>query len=305
MSTEIKSIVREEMIRYAQNDEATVKDRDKLVDTIFAKLDTNSDGKLSDKDKINSDWKELFGIDSSVSLTKRALASKLDDVLVEMSIKEAEGDVIENDYSESYISPEMQAEINQNAKDTGAELFDLIDGYTANYKYSIVNEILEGVNKDNVLDILEGYYSKRSSANPEGIIEALDDEYDGGAITMENKKNLINSMLELAEENGLGNSVDCRIIRAILKMYDEGGTQETAKTFNHNHQYTIAGVVEGAAAGATAGAVVGGGIFSWATAAIGAVGGALGCFVDGKTDNEELDEAINNLRAKLKTKLNR
>ena len=318
MSTEVQSVVMKAMKEYAGNSLATVKDRENLVDTIFKKLNTNNDKFLSAEDKMSSDWKTLFGIDDSTKLTKSALTAKIDDIVDEMS---ADGIVVENDYSEDYVSSEKQKEINAGAKQSGADLYKLINGNTANYAYSIVNETLEGVNKDNVLEFLNGYYSERGSGNPEGIIEALDDEWDGGAISMDNKKNLATSLLALAEENGLGNNSDCKIIRAILKMYSEGGSQETATDFNHNHRFgyvsdtcSAVGGVLGAVAvagkvlataktGAAAGAAAGGGVFSWATAAIGAVVAVGASFCDRVTDNEDLDAAMNRLRTKLNEKL--
>lgn len=330
MSTEVQSVVMKAIKEYAGNSLPTDADADKLVNTIFDKLNTNNDNVLSADDKMSSDWKTLFGIDSSTKLSKSDLKAKIDDIVDEMS---ADGTVVENDYSEDYVSPEKQKEINAGAKQSGADLYDLIDGDTPDYAYSIVNEALEGVNKDNVLDFLNGYYSKRDGdkykifGNHEGIMEALDDEWDGGAISMDNKKNLATSLLALAEENGLGNSKDCKIIKAILKMYSEGGEQETATDFNHNRQINWKGAA--AAAGVSTAGVgtavlssflmnknIGGKIvqgiskvtnwlniaskrFAWVIPS--AITLAAAC--DTITDNERLDDAMNRLRADLNKKL--
>ena len=191
----------------------------------------------------------------------------------------------------------------------GNELYHILDGNTDDYMYDRVNEIIdsEHLDKDNVMKILEGFYAAKSH---EGLIEMLDDEWDGGAILMDNKKNIIASLIQHAREKGFGNDADVQNLQRLFKQYTTGNLKDATDfnnngwtKFNHNRGSSIAsGFVAGAATGATWGLV--GGPLAPATSLGGAIGGAIVGAVAGAmdrvTDNEVIDELMKKIYTKIK-----
>lgn len=219
------------IIEYAQNDFATESEKKELVTSIFSTLDTDKDKDLDNDDKINDLYKKYFGIEKSGKLTEKDLMQKIDDIAYNISFEEAP----DSDYSDDYVTPEKQAELDEKqcvkddlAYTNGYELYNMLDGKTSAIEYQDINIILEDLNKDNIMKFLEGFYSHGDS---EGIIEFLDDEWDGDAISMNGKMNIIKSFLEHAKEKGFDNTIYYKRIERILDGYDS----ETDKNFNTWH----------------------------------------------------------------------
>jgi len=120
---------------------------------------------------------------------------------------------------------------------SGIALDNNLTGWAwSNESSMAINEILAEVDKDNVMNLLTGYYINAGKLGAtEGLIERLDDEFDGGKIEMANKKLLINSLLEVAKDVGLETSAHYIKIQAIMKKYEAGHGCENENTFNNGH----------------------------------------------------------------------
>lgn len=205
------------------------------------------------------------------------------------------------------IKKEMDDADSTNSPATmGRKLYKLTDGDTDSHQYNRVNKILEQVDKDNVVQFLNSYNSKKkynpnSITHTEGIIEMLDDEWDGGAIKMDNKKHLIEAFLEKAKELKLEGTDEYKEIEDILENYQEDGKYANKKTFNHGVKgfFGKKSTYSGAAAGAAIGS-----IFGIVGAAVGAVaGGLIGGLFKRRTDNENIDMYMKILLGKMNEKM--
>ena len=199
---------------------------------------------------------------------------------------------------------------------TGRKLYETIHGYTEDKYYSRVDETLGQLNSDNIVAFLKDYYKAsgyNGSIHSEGILEHLDDENDGGKISLDNKKNMINALLERAAELGLENDSDYREIKDRLSFYEPGEQYSEKENFNNGRWFGAnwgTRAVTGAASGAAAGAGIGALVTAWcggAGAPIGAiVGGLTGAIgnvgVNRRTDNEYIDVAMKNLLDKIVNK---
>lgn len=175
---------------------------------------------------------------------------------------------------------------------TGAELYNKLSGTTDNRYYNRINDTLASLDKENVVAFLKDYYDESGydgSLSDEGIIEQLDDECDGGRLKMENKRNLINSLMSKASDLGLSNDSDYKELEDYLSEYDDA--HPDADTFRKDtwgrNFWGRLGVATGAAAtGAAVGAGIGalaglksGGKFAKKGAIIGCIVGAVADFI--------------------------
>ena len=277
------------------------------MSSLFDEMDNGGvkDGKLSKDDGLTSAYESLFGITDSKSLTKQEFLGQIDTYVNKLGNERA---TLDNNYRNSdFKAPLSQEE----AYNYGKDVFKMIDGESMDDDYSIVNQYLKKINKNTVLKFLEGYYdTKKANGNiiydhfdDEGIIEHLDDEYDNGEIEMSSKKNIIISLMELAEQEGLTESTNYLKIKNILDKPDYASTS-TNTTFNHNRRVSWKNAIGGggilAAIGAWAatGTAVGGPL----GAVVGGVIGAASAYYNATTDNEILDRAIQGLYDEIKAK---
>lgn len=165
----------------------------------------------------------------------------------------------------------------------GVSLNTHLSGWAWSDESSIaVNDTLSNVSKENVMILLNGYYITAGKLGAtEGLIERLDDECDGGKIEMENKKKLINSLLEVAKDAGLETSAHYIKIQTIMKKYETGHDCAEKTTFNNGHIDN---------------SLSSDGVWS----AIGTIFGSW--FVGLKTDNELIDEHMEALFQEIKAK---
>ena len=178
----------------------------------------------------------------------------------------------------------MMKKVESKSYQNGKDLVNLIKkDNDATLDYPIVNKYLENVDPDNVMEFLKGVYEVKGLNPIEGIIEHLDDEYDGGIITMDNKKNLIKSLLKVAEDNGFENDADYIKIKTIIDLYDdENNPLSKETTFNNGNHRQFFSWSNGAYAGAGAAAGVGAGIalasnpVGWIIGGIGLLGAGIG-----------------------------
>lgn len=228
--------------------------------------------------------------------------------------------------------PQVSAETLKNSLDSGKKVFDTIDGKTKDDEYANVDSALKAQNKDTIMSFLEGFYS---GDDDEGIIEFLDDEYDGGskekdgAITKEGKLNIIKSLIAYVCSKGYHTDPNLGPVIAQLNEYYEAySTGKYKDCYDFGNNTNGNGIGKGAAYGAAAGtaAVVatgtaasigtavasaaGAGVAagSWAGPIgwiVGAVAGAIvGCvigFCSRTTDDETIDNLIKQIYDAVKT----
>ena len=133
--------------------------------------------------------------------------------------------------------------------------------------------------------LLEGYYIDAGKAGAkEGLLERLDDEYDGGTISMDNKKKIVTSLLEVAEEVGLKDSPEYKKIKSIMNKYEEGHSCEAKNTFNNGGLDRLIGS-DGALSA----------VNSWVKNIF------VSPWIGLTTDNEVLDKQIESLFQKIKS----
>lgn len=213
------------------------------MSSLFDEMDNGGvkDGKLSKDDGLTSAYESLFGITDSKFLTKQEFLGQIDTYVNKLGNERA---TLDNNYRNPDFKAPLSAE---GAKEEGKNLYNLLKGDTENYKYQIANESLAKINKNNVVDFIKGFNTANEgkSWTNEGIIEFLDDEWDGGALEFTNKKNIITSLLEAAKEKGLENTNEYKIIKAIIKQYEENGPCADAKDFRGNRKVDWTKVITG------------------------------------------------------------
>ena len=194
----------------------------KLADT-YSSVDSNLFNKNMFYDDTIKDLKEE-GLDSTISKVESKVTAP--ESAVTNPSNESDDDSVQeaSDEEEDTISKEDS----ENAKTLGEKMAKTLHGYTDNSYYTRVNSILSDINSATVMPFLDGYYEESGN---DGIIETLDTEHDGGAILMENKKNLINALLAKAEECGIdGNKNDnYALLEDMLNKYEDNEKD----TFNH------------------------------------------------------------------------
>lgn len=202
----------------------------------------------------------------------------------------------------------------ENSKSDGKYIAEKLPGTTDDFIYSNVDTKLRNLNKDNIIDFFDGYYDVRGQGKIEGILELMDDEYDKGQIKIENKKIMINSLLERAVQAGISTSDDD--YKAIHELINDKYTSsfEDKNTFNHGgwsrfgkdwavklSQGIGALAVGGYAASLAAAASVTAAIsnpIGWCVAG----GIIIWLLCDKTTDNEVLDKHMKSLYNKIKAK---
>ncbi len=195
-----------------------------------------------------------------------------------------------------------------------------IKGQTEDYIYKKVDDTLKGLNENNIMDFLALYYEQSGFipkyrlwiAGNEGILEQMDDEHDDdekgkSAITMKNKKKMVNAMLKKAEKMGLKDTDAYMKIEYIMKQYksDEqdfnynkgkngGWWQRFGETFG---SCTVAGLGIGACVGGIGAipGVIGG-------AVVGLISGLCVAWGDRRTDNEAIDVNMKILYDEIRAK---
>lgn len=181
---------------------------------------------------------------------------------------------------------EEKIEARRASRADGLSLNTYLTGWSFDNESSIaINDILEGVDKDNIMALLEGYYIDAGKAGAkEGLLERLDDEYDGGTISMDNKKKIVTSLLEVAEEVGLKDSPEYKKIKSIMNKYEEGHSCEAKNTFNNGGLDRLIGS-DGALSA----------VNSWVKNIF------VSPWIGLTTDNEVLDKQIESLFQKIKS----
>ena len=136
------------------------------------------------------------------------------------------------------------------------------------------------LNKNNIVEFLNGFYIHDSH---EGIIEFLDDEHDDGKIKLENKVNIINSLIERAKEAGIDENQISGLLKDVVahtRNYT-GGWFGGKNCFNKDAEPW------------------------WKITLRNAIPGTFGCFggtLDTITYNEVIDEEMKKLHAEIKAK---
>lgn len=191
----------------------------------------------------------------------------------------------------------------------GENVFNTINGKTEDKEYKNITKTLNSLNKNTIVAFLDGYYqakSEESIESSEGIIEHLDDEYDGGKISMKSKLNIVKSLLEAAKAKGLDQMP--KISKAVLELEEiykqyNSGNLKSKKDFDNNKEVSWSSVGNNIVAQAGIGAAAGAAIGVWgcgiaaAPGAIiggiaGVVTGAITGFCDPITDDERIDKLI-------------
>lgn len=116
----------------------------------------------------------------------------------------------------------------EQARANGNWVRQAIAGYTEEFDYVTVNKYIssEYLNKDNVVEFLDGYYNNGKRGKIEGIIEHLDDEYDKGEIEFDNKVNIVTSLIERAKEAGVSENYYEKL-ELIINNTDKYAEKET------------------------------------------------------------------------------
>lgn len=202
-----------------------------------------------------------------------------------------------------------------NAKSNGSYIASTLSGATEDFAYKKVNEKISSkyLNKTNIIEFVGGYYNNTDNVwfgHKEGLIEFLDDEHDDGQISMANKKNIIKSFLDNEEVQKFKNEPEYEQLKHLLEKYD--GSE--AKDFNHGgFNRTINGIHKPSSIATYGGAglAVAGAGLAWATAAsnfwnpvgwgaaIVGVAATAYSLLDGKTDNEVIDDCMKALYDKV------
>lgn len=214
-------------------------------------------------------------------------------------------------------------------KGIGIAVKDLLDGWTSDNDAKEINKYLNNISKYNVMEFLDGVFSV--DKNPtEGLIEKLDDDCDENVVTMKNKMNLVNKFLEKAEDLGLEKDPDYIKLKVLMARHnDKEGNFNNTNAERESGACSWDGAVAGAGVAGTAGAAVAGftAAGSWLAgtkigAAIGSFGGPAGTILGGvigavaglaggfivdycdkHTDNEVIDDLMQSLYKKMKTKM--
>ncbi len=227
---------------------------------------------------------------------------------------------------EAEYKANQQVQLEQKQKDIkafGASLADDLSGSTDDSFYSTVDTNLATLDKDNIMHFLTGYYIDGNNlGNTEGLIEKLDDESGAdGVITMANKRKIVDSLMKVAEAEGLSSSPNYVKLKSVLAMYDnstnEGQERYGAKDFNYgggtralNSEglgYTVGNglvgmTVGGSGAAVGAAACAASGPVGWIIGGLAIVGGIVGACCDQVTDNEVIDEHMEALFQEIRAK---
>lgn len=128
---------------------------------------------------------------------------------------------------------------NKEIEDAGANVWKLLCEWTNGSNDFTISTALEKINKDNVFYFLKGVYEKdgglingKGINSTEGLIEKLDDDTSSSIVTMNQKKNIIQSVLDKANELGLSNDSDYVELKKIYEQYCSETQKGNAKTFN-------------------------------------------------------------------------
>ena len=151
-------------------------------------------------DELNEDLKEegLENIGSDITVRRRRSEGRVSE---DKESKDDKAGKTEDEKVEKRDEKETNVTEQNEAKANGKFVGEKLIGYTDSYVYTEVNNKLSELDEDNIVSFLDGYYvDAKRLGKVEGLIEKLDDEYDGGTITMDNKKNIVNSLLTVAEE---------------------------------------------------------------------------------------------------------
>lgn len=304
------SEIKQAMIAYKSNKGVN---RDQLVNKMISILDTNKSGNIDAEDNISDSWKEIFGFSTNPT-------AKFDKATLTRNIDDLANYIIGGDVE---ISEDLPPFNKDNLKiDEGATygnaIYKQLKDPSTDGNYKVATSYLECVNKNNVIGFIEGF---KAQSGDDGIMEFMDDEY--GASELKGRARIPAALCELAVEVGVTDSPAYKYVKSAVDGYieDQGsGWKNSSVPFkNGSHKGGWSGAGAGAAAGASTGAaigtVVGGGVFSWATAGlgaliggvVGAIGGGVGLtdpmapFVDDEA--EILDAQMEALVAEIKAKI--
>ena len=105
-------------------------------------------------------------------------------------------------------------------------------------KRAAANLSKKDLNSKNIIQFLNGYYSVNPLGSQEGIIERLDD-HGGESITKEMKKNIIESLLSYAKENGKTSSQAYKDLNTVYNEWKKSypGASDFNQTYENDAWY--------------------------------------------------------------------
>ncbi len=238
------------------------------------------------------------------------------------------GKKVEKPKKENKTEKGNKAEKTSNKK-VDFDIYQLREDLYGNLDYEAVNSTLRKVNKKNIVDFLTQYYdiSGYKGEGFWGLLESIDCK-DG--ITMDSKKNIVKSLLDVADALDLSSCDEYREILKIYKMYDTGRYKLSTNMVGNsdygpsNSSSTPKGWWKTVGASVAAGAATGSAIGVWfygAGAIPGAIIGGLVGLVGGSfaedvmyttesghystpRDSAKLDRAMYKLHKKIQQKQN-
>lgn len=271
--------------------------KDGVIETMQLKT---ADGKTVYREKEitgDRDYKRLYYIDDNNKLVEwtntrydeATNSYKPIDTSVKQEAATATPSVMKADSDSANTARENAEQITESkvsAKAGGASVAKNLKGRgTKSYYITEINTNLNNIDKNNVVEFMDGFYSERSWYNPEGLIEFLDDKNCDNRISMSSKKKLIKSLLERAEAVGLNkdNNEHYAIIKELMTIdYDSDPSKED---FNNGKwdrlKRSTCSVIKEAGFWRTLGTIV-----------------SIGC--DGISDSEVLDRHMKKLCKDIK-----
>lgn len=166
------------------------------------------------------------------------------------------------EYQEAKLAAEEEAKRNaeeeaagnkEDIRTDGGNVTRKLCGWTSKKDTKQINEILQKINKDNVLAFLEGAFAQTSlnenstkhkdRYNIEGIIEKMTDDNAGDNITTENVAKLVRAFLDKAAAMGLQETEEYKTINKYLVGIEKGtqdfNTKVIRETIRDINQYYV------------------------------------------------------------------
>ena len=121
------------------------------------------------------------------------------------------------------------------AKDFGEQTATKLGSWTTSGDDDYIAGRIGKLDKDNILDFLNAYYTTAEYGG-EGLIEKLDDDVSTDKVTKEMKVKFLEAVLEKAEEQGLSTSENYVKLKQLLKEHKEyhNDDKDFNATYNDN-----------------------------------------------------------------------
>ncbi len=279
-----------------------------IAERMFNVFDSNGNGKIDARDRMSEPWKNIFGfnIKSDREIDRGKLEAEIDSIANTIVGKGIE---ISEDLP---TFPKDRLKIDQGVS-YGNAIYKQLKGWSTDGNYKVATSYLQCVNKNNVIGVIEGF---KAQSGDDGIMEYMDDEK--GASELKGRARIPAALCELAEEVGVTDSPAYKYVKSVIEGYKQAQGADwmnSSKPFKGGHYWDqkVAGAAIGAvgigatvAAGTAIGAACGCGVFSWATAGIGAAVGAVGGWITSCCQDDEaemLDAQMEALIAEIKAKI--